>query len=82
MSKYGARYCLFCADINDQSYFPAASPDFPHLRFGKTDASTCMPQINGLKIAIEIHIYFLFRNRINMLNLDEVCRSVAALVIF
>ena len=25
-SKCGARHCLFCADINDQSHFHAASP--------------------------------------------------------
>ena len=52
-SKCGARHCLFCAGINDQSHFPAASPGFAHRCFRKTGAST-MPRVNDLKIAIEI----------------------------
>ena len=29
-SKSGARHCLFCAGINDQSLFPVASPGLAH----------------------------------------------------
>ena len=52
-SKCGARHCLFCAGINDQSHFPAANPGFAHRCFRKNGAST-MPRVNDLKIAIEI----------------------------
>ena len=42
MNKCGARHCLFCADINDQSHFPAAIRGFAYRYFGKTGASTIM----------------------------------------
>ena len=60
-SKYGAWHFLFCADISDQSHFPAASPGVSHQRFGKTGA-LIMPQDNVLQIAIDpILLYFLLK---------------------
>ena len=66
-SKCGARHCLFCADINDQSHFAAARPGFAHPVFSqdrrvKHAASQWLENCNR---------DLLFRNRINWLHLSR-----------
>ena len=41
-SKCGAWHCLFCAGINDQSYFTAARPGLAHQCLHKTSGSTML----------------------------------------